>query len=1311
MVITVRSYTPGKVGEDEGFNAQENLPEQQIDAVEKIQEIEKKSQDSLKIDEGQDIKPVTSVVEGEYFTTRKSLMENQQFMNSARDFLQDKYNIAGTGILGGRYIENADDEQIFDKYLEHFRHFDSNIGTTMLDLNYVVNGKGSTQEKREQYAYLLNNYEVLQGEWSTTGGVVNSILDYVEGAATDVTNYIALIPFFGQGQKVATEASKQAVKIGLKEFLKKYGTKEFAKSAGLSGAQGAVYSGGQNILRQNTQIQSGAKDEFDFGEFALTTGAGGVLTGVIGGGVGVRGAYKNYNHKVAVALGKENYKKNLNIKYDEAIKNKSADEIEEIDAALKTITDDLVDNDFYAGMAEAGRVARDTIGKAQGVDDPLGVAIKTGDDIEDTMAGTVRNIAAMSMDIIKNLSPEDKVIYLKGLKLKGKTGPKDKKISQVIFDLLGDGKISTEQYGLMLQKYGLDHSDYKLLWWSTVSDAGKILQKQAEVMEVARNALKGLDDASKFKQVRDAKLTDAVINDAYNTNASSINNKFYRDYKNLTDVAKGSMVVMPSTAVRNYVGSGIKLSIRGLSEVFHGGFTAFKHLANKAIGKGDGIALSDKSRIFSSPTGIFKPFKTLGAIWDQPGNQNLARDIAEFYDSTSVKIGEKGSATYRSKADDLFTNYLEIEQRLTGGYVHDNVWKYGHKIVHGLNILNRTQEYSIRGSVFLDTLDRIATQKKVYSTAKDLDGNAINTIEDLVSSGKIKDFISEEDIATATKEALDATYSLEPPKGTILSIINWIRTPKSLGQDKAAGSFENLLKGAATTGIAFPRFVFNSVSTALRYSPIGAARGAWGIRNKSFRKGTDGYKNYEKFWEGVIGTGVIYANVHARVMDAVNSGSRLDEEQGNLFQTTTGLPEGKIVDEPIYLSDGEEYDQSKKIFGEETNQINIGGGVSGDITPFFPGSYFNALGKIIFDINYRPDNTNLSLLVKDFARSTIGSTVRTGAIGHSIDALYATFQDEGYLTAEDVNALRNMKEDDLLLSSENKSSLPDQEKGIDLALKKLEKVFLNDGMQLFFASITPRIVPGMVATQLVEDVWSTFDPEEAKARETSISRYSNTIANRIPGYRKYLLEKQDAYQEKTDVRPAGLLTQFTGVRFSQETPWVEGELQRLGIEPWKLVNIRDGEIPYYTVAMRRSLGRKMQAVEKVGIPMYLVSKGYLDLPDADKKIDLKKFVANMKAEAMLEVQNDFYYLDKARDLAISNDEKIRELLIQDPYRNFDQEKEDLISEEVDSGDFDRIMSGNRSESDVRFKEGVGKDPESGVVVTDEKRTGLMTPYN
>ena len=107
MVITVRSYTPGKIGKDEGFNTQEDLPRQQVEAVEKIQEIETESQDVLRTGEGRDIKPKTSIVEGEYFTTRKSLMENPQFMNAARDFLEDKYNIAGTGILGGRYIENA----------------------------------------------------------------------------------------------------------------------------------------------------------------------------------------------------------------------------------------------------------------------------------------------------------------------------------------------------------------------------------------------------------------------------------------------------------------------------------------------------------------------------------------------------------------------------------------------------------------------------------------------------------------------------------------------------------------------------------------------------------------------------------------------------------------------------------------------------------------------------------------------------------------------------------------------------------------------------------------------------------------------------------------------------------------------------------------------------------------------------------------------------------------------------------------------------------------------------------------------------
>ena len=74
-------------------------------------------------------------------------------MNGARDFLQDKYNIAGTSLVfNGRKIKNASDDEIFDKWLEHFRHFDSNIGTTSFDLHYVTRGKGSTGVKKQQYA-------------------------------------------------------------------------------------------------------------------------------------------------------------------------------------------------------------------------------------------------------------------------------------------------------------------------------------------------------------------------------------------------------------------------------------------------------------------------------------------------------------------------------------------------------------------------------------------------------------------------------------------------------------------------------------------------------------------------------------------------------------------------------------------------------------------------------------------------------------------------------------------------------------------------------------------------------------------------------------------------------------------------------------------------------------------------------------------------------------------------------------------------------------------------------------------------------
>jgi hypothetical protein len=52
MVITVRNYTPEVVGDkDEGFNVQEQFPKQQLDAVEKIVELEKESQEEINIDE------------------------------------------------------------------------------------------------------------------------------------------------------------------------------------------------------------------------------------------------------------------------------------------------------------------------------------------------------------------------------------------------------------------------------------------------------------------------------------------------------------------------------------------------------------------------------------------------------------------------------------------------------------------------------------------------------------------------------------------------------------------------------------------------------------------------------------------------------------------------------------------------------------------------------------------------------------------------------------------------------------------------------------------------------------------------------------------------------------------------------------------------------------------------------------------------------------------------------------------------------------------------------------------------------------
>ena len=1184
------------------------------------------------------------------FTTRKILMQNPEFMGGARDFLQDKYNIAGTGLIfNGVSIKNASDDEIFDKWLEHFRHFDSNIGTATFDYHYVTRGQGSTKQKREQYAHLYNNYRLLKGEWQDEdgsvnwGGAVKAFMDYGEGMLFDPSNWITAIPVYGAVQKAANVTALAGTRLAVANIVKQIGidaalkkgstalagkevTKDVLKGFGIGSGFGLAFTG----LSQNTEIAAGIKDDFSWVEGALTTGTSGILGGTIRGVTGALSRRATEKQKLLIDEHDKNYIRNLDEKFKNATKGKSPEEMEDIENVTQVVIDNFNDTNFFKVVAAEGRQMRDDIAKQTGVRetvqqvdvDKSAIPTKGVDNVKDVESPltvsidveTIRNISAAAIDLIKKSSPEDAFKYLQGIKTgKGPTGPKNKKISHVVFELLKDEKISSEDYGQFLSKFGLSHNDFKVLWFSEISDAGKILKAQQEVDAYGREAMENLMRLDEIEpgrgasEVNNLHINRQLIESSETAISKGDYSKTFKFIKNWLDLAKGSMVIMPSTSERNLIGSMYKVTIRGLNELMHNTFVEGKNLAKRRLGY-------DAPKYRETTRGIYPPdlFRSYGALYNYASNDTKARNILSIFDEGIEGAAKKRKGGFNSYEDELFTNYIEIEKNRTLEVPWlDQGFKLLDSAVYAANIFNRTQEYAIRSIVFNDTLSRKITQKgNVFGKLKDLDGNTIKNLDDLISSGKIKDVVDDEMLSTSIKEALDTTYALEP-EGLTKGFTNFFRFYK-----EDDGTAMKLVKTGAQALVPFPRFMYNAASTALRYSPAGVINGGAKLLYKAGTKQKPDYSDWTSLNEGILGTAIIFGNFQARLSDAINSGSNFESE--NPYDRY--ILKGNLIETPYDVTGRE-----PAFFAAEGNRININTDVSADLTPVFPIGFHNIAGKTVFDLAYRRDKINAVQLGKDLLQSTFGSTVRTGQFGQIINELANIVEgDKNYdRTKIDYNAIS------------------------DNTYETVGKTFMervNDGSlaQQVAANLAPRVIPFMVATQAVEDVWSTFNPEIAKKRQINYDSFIQRMLDTIPGYSAYIgkvPEKQSPFKEVTEATVGGIQTQLLGLRFYERSPWAVGEMQRLGIVPYKALAFEDADINVFSDIMRQQLGKLMQPATQVGIPLILTNKFYLDQPDPIRKEILEKYIREIKTAALDRViyGTDSQFIAEARKIGSMGD--------------------------------------------------------------------------
>ena len=187
-----------------------------------------------------------------------------------------------------RFMESIGSDENIIEYLRDAEYSLSAAGVR------AVQSSNWKDEPKEDYFYLKNAFDNadLSGFKEYMGLVKDGFVDLV----FDPVNWLAalfVVPTGGTsaaGAIAVQQALKQGVKAAGKAVLK-----QGAPYAKIGAIEGALYGGVHDILSQNTEMNIGALDGFNYSRTALATGIGTAAGGVLGGALGSAHALYNGN--------------------------------------------------------------------------------------------------------------------------------------------------------------------------------------------------------------------------------------------------------------------------------------------------------------------------------------------------------------------------------------------------------------------------------------------------------------------------------------------------------------------------------------------------------------------------------------------------------------------------------------------------------------------------------------------------------------------------------------------------------------------------------------------------------------------------------------------------------------------------------------------------------------------------------------------------------------------------------------------------------------------------------------------------------
>lgn len=788
--------------------------------------------------------------------TKENLIEDNDFIEDARIILGERENFEPKNSIDTKEGK----EELYDRFMEHFRYQNVNEVTATRDLFYVQEADDVTKQR---FGRLMETFDKMDSDLGW-----DAAQDYLGGVFTAPSTYAGMFSF--GAAKAGSVAAQQGIKLGIREVVKRGATealkkqgvratakrvaKESAKKATLgqrltaakdgfikggyktaigSMAVDGAFSGYTVYQQERIRNDVGIKDGISLENIALATTFSALGSGTIGA---ITGTSRTLSSNVAeqirqVALKKES------VTIESAHKNFT----EKVFRSAKTKKDA---KEFKNIISEAVEIVPEKGKRKLALKETVPEKLEEGKQLKEGIAGDIEfkqgkfdlsleeklhdNIAAAASRIInlKGMNELPPPIAKEVTTKKGGKAVATERFTSRLSRALANDKIKDTEIYEILNQHGISMQQLSSLMVEEYSRAGRLLGKSGQLAKLERKKL--LEELTELDQ-KLINLSDIVTpaQKVIREQNGGIGTKIANVYNNwlslgaLNKARIGFMTIQTATTARNTTNGYMRNYVYALDNLGEG-------LITTGIGLGKKIAGSvlDNNTLREEA----KRAVSLGVAQMRTGGQSAyGKDLwlgTKSWETEALELLFRDERFSKSElAKNLFKEMGDIGE-LTGaeGGV---LWA-----ARKLNYLNTLSDNMFKRAVFSREIDKYMFASGQKGGLKGFFEDAyLDPINAEKTMGKFS-LIDDKAIGSAMEKAIDFTYQT----GKFKERRGWMNS----FFDGFIQFSSGILPSAA---IPFPRYLVNQLIFQYEHMPILGMVNMGGILNK---RGKAGEKSFIK---------------------------------------------------------------------------------------------------------------------------------------------------------------------------------------------------------------------------------------------------------------------------------------------------------------------------------------------------------------------------------------------------------------------------------------------------------------------------------